>query len=85
MLPTQAVGMGALCFLVLSAPQLQRQSPGLSGVSRDLLFSFIPSCENLHFHALQSGTMECERAVHFVVTLSYLLGLGVQFGFQTQP
>lgn len=85
MLQTQAVGIDALWCLVLSALQLQRQSPGWSGVSLDLFFSFISSCENLNFHALQRGTIKCERTVHFFVTLSYLLRLGVQFGFQTQP
>lgn len=65
--------------MVLPAPQLQRQSPGLSPVSLALLLSFISSCENLHFHALQRGTIKSERTAHFLVTPSYPLRLGVQF------
>lgn len=50
MIQAKAVGIDFLWFLVLSALQLQRQSPGLSAVSLDLLFSFISSCENLKTH-----------------------------------
>lgn len=68
-------------LLVLSVPRLQRQSPGLGAVSLDLLSSLISSCENLHFHASQCGTIKCERTVRFLVTPSHPLRLGVQFGF----
>lgn len=73
---------GFWCFLHSSSKD---KNPGLSGVSLQLLFPFISSCENLNFHALQRGTIKCERTVHFLVTLLHLLRLGVQFGFQTQP
>lgn len=85
MLQTQAVGIDALCFLLLSALQLQRQSPALSGVSLDLLFSFISSCENLDFHALQRGTIKCERTVRFWSRCLICLDLACSLDFGRSP
>lgn len=60
---------GAFCTLT------PKTKPRFRAACLWIFSSFISSCEECNFHALQHGTIKCVRTVHFLVTRSYLLSL----------